>query len=76
MGPVAQIRAAVEGGAVTTTEIATATGLPGTLVNAVLQHFHRPASCSSAGCAGCPAEAGCGGPVLFNPGPAWNNGGK
>lgn len=71
--PVAQIRAAVAGGAGTSAEIATVTGLPLTLVSAVLLHFHRPTSCASTGCGGCPVEAGCGGPVLFNLGQAWNN---
>ncbi|MFC6145305.1 hypothetical protein [Corynebacterium nasicanis] len=72
-GPVAQIRAAVDAGARTTAEIAGATGLPTTLVSAVVQHFHKPSSCASTSCGGCPVEAGCGGPVLLTLGPAWNN---
>lgn len=72
-GPVTQIAAAVEAGAVTTGEIATRTGLPDTLVSAVLHHFHRASSCTSTACGGCPVAVGCSGPVLLNPGQAWNN---
>lgn len=72
-GPVAQIRAAVDAGARTTAEIAGRTGLPDTLVSAVLQHFHRSAACTSTSCRGCPVQARCGGPVLLTPAPTWNN---
>jgi len=73
MGPIAQIRAEVEAGATTTGEIAMRTGLPDTLVGAVLQHLHQPPSCGSAPCGGCPLQAGCSRPVLLNLGQAWNN---
>jgi len=73
-GPLARIRAAVDAGARTTREIAEHTGLPESLVRAVLQHFTSPGSCGTGACRSCPVQAGCGGPVLLTLGPAWNNG--
>lgn len=78
--PVAEIRAAVAQGAITVRDIASRTGLPETLVDAVLDHLARtgelrgPQSCSPGGCSGCPEQVGCDGPVLLTLGPTCHNG--